>query len=77
MAPNCLCVQQSVLIARESCALVVRFLGMQGLIVPSLSDGDQDQMVEELAKNMNWMRCPSCKYYIEKSYGCNIMKCSN
>ncbi|KAL6274320.1 hypothetical protein ACE6H2_025012 [Prunus campanulata] len=40
-----------------------------------LSDGDQDQMVEELAKEMNWMRCPSCKSYIEKSYGCNVMKC--
>ncbi|CAB4288072.1 unnamed protein product [Prunus armeniaca] len=37
-----------------------------------LSDGD---MVKELARKLKWPRCPSCKYYIQKSSGCNRMKC--
>ncbi|PQP97798.1 ATP-dependent RNA helicase DEAH12 chloroplastic [Prunus yedoensis var. nudiflora] len=36
---------------------------------------DDDDMVKELAKKMKWTRCPSCKYYIQKSFGCNHVRC--
>ncbi|CAB4288073.1 unnamed protein product [Prunus armeniaca] len=38
-------------------------------------DMGEDQQLEELAKNKNWRRCPSCKYYVERRDGCSYIKC--
>ncbi|XP_016651567.1 PREDICTED: probable E3 ubiquitin-protein ligase ARI9 [Prunus mume] len=40
-----------------------------------LRDMGEDQQLEELAKNKNWRRCPSCKYYVERRDGCSYIKC--
>ncbi|ONH97465.1 hypothetical protein PRUPE_7G191400 [Prunus persica] len=40
-----------------------------------LRDRGEDQQLEELAKNKNWRRCPSCKYYVERRDGCSYIKC--
>ncbi|CAA0836917.1 RING/U-box superfamily protein [Striga hermonthica] len=37
--------------------------------------GSEDIMLVNLAKNMRWMRCPKCRFYVEKSEGCLFMKC--
>ncbi|KAK9280962.1 hypothetical protein L1049_004954 [Liquidambar formosana] len=37
--------------------------------------GRDDLMVRELAKEKNWMRCPRCKYYVEKTEGCLHITC--
>ncbi|XP_061361269.1 E3 ubiquitin-protein ligase RSL1-like [Gastrolobium bilobum] len=34
-----------------------------------------DDLLRDLAKRRNWRRCPNCKHYVEKDYGCNEMKC--
>ncbi|XP_017254600.1 E3 ubiquitin-protein ligase RSL1 [Daucus carota subsp. sativus] len=34
-----------------------------------------DLMVEKIAKKNNWRKCPSCKFYVEKSQGCSHMTC--
>lgn len=34
-----------------------------------------DLMVEEIAKKKNWRKCPSCKFYVEKSEGCSHITC--
>ncbi|KAL6197553.1 hypothetical protein ACLB2K_033161 [Fragaria x ananassa] len=35
----------------------------------------EDVMLRNLAQSQNWRRCPSCKFYVEKSFGCSYMKC--
>ncbi|KAG9457601.1 hypothetical protein H6P81_002109 [Aristolochia fimbriata] len=35
----------------------------------------EDLMVMELAKRQNWKRCPSCKFFVEKTEGCLHMTC--
>ncbi|CAK9134218.1 unnamed protein product [Ilex paraguariensis] len=37
--------------------------------------GREDLMVRELARDRNWMRCPCCKFYVEKNEGCLHMTC--
>ncbi|GMQ09379.1 hypothetical protein CsSME_00052775 [Camellia sinensis var. sinensis] len=37
--------------------------------------GREDLMVRELAKSSSWMRCPHCKFYVEKTEGCLHMTC--
>ncbi|KAL3625260.1 hypothetical protein CASFOL_030714 [Castilleja foliolosa] len=37
---------------------------------------NEDIMLMNLAKSRNWMRCSKCKFYVEKSEGCLLMKCS-
>uniref|UniRef100_A0A1J3D772 RBR-type E3 ubiquitin transferase n=1 Tax=Noccaea caerulescens TaxID=107243 RepID=A0A1J3D772_NOCCA len=34
-----------------------------------------DILLKKMAESKNWRRCPSCKFYIEKSQGCLYMKC--
>ncbi|CAH2047711.1 unnamed protein product [Thlaspi arvense] len=34
-----------------------------------------DILLKKMAENHKWRRCPSCKFYIEKSQGCLYMKC--
>lgn len=36
---------------------------------------NEDIMLMQLAKLNKWMRCPKCRYYVEKSEGCMFMKC--
>ncbi|KAK6152085.1 hypothetical protein DH2020_014720 [Rehmannia glutinosa] len=36
---------------------------------------NEDIMLMNLAKSKNWMRCPKCRFYVEKSEGCLFMKC--
>ncbi|GFQ02133.1 probable E3 ubiquitin-protein ligase rnf217 [Phtheirospermum japonicum] len=36
---------------------------------------NEDIMLMNLAKSKNWMRCSKCKFYVEKSEGCLLMKC--
>ncbi|XP_050216149.1 E3 ubiquitin-protein ligase RSL1-like [Mercurialis annua] len=35
----------------------------------------EDIMLLQLAENKQWRRCPACKIYVEKTQGCNYMKC--
>nr|XP_025675750.1 E3 ubiquitin-protein ligase RNF144B-like [Arachis hypogaea] len=35
----------------------------------------EDVMLMELAKKMQWQRCPNCKFYVEKTGGCSHMMC--
>ncbi|KAM1587527.1 hypothetical protein ACFX14_026605 [Malus domestica] len=35
----------------------------------------EEWMVEELGKKSNWKRCASCNYNVEKSDGCDNMRC--
>lgn len=37
--------------------------------------GKEDLLVRELAKSNSWMRCPHCRYYVEKTDGCLHMNC--
>lgn len=32
-------------------------------------------MLMNLAKSKKWMRCPKCKFYVERSEGCLFMRC--
>ncbi|KAK1366997.1 putative E3 ubiquitin-protein ligase RNF217 [Heracleum sosnowskyi] len=32
-------------------------------------------MVKKIAKKQNWRKCPSCKFYIEKTEGCDHITC--
>jgi len=34
-----------------------------------------DILLKNMAESKKWRRCPSCKFYIEKSEGCLYMKC--
>lgn len=35
----------------------------------------EDILLYSLAKKEKWMRCPKCKFFVEKSEGCLYMKC--
>ncbi|XP_010535232.2 PREDICTED: probable E3 ubiquitin-protein ligase RNF217 [Tarenaya hassleriana] len=35
----------------------------------------EEQMVMEMAKAKSWRRCPNCKFYVEKVYGCLHISC--
>ncbi|WCJ42877.1 RING/U-box superfamily protein [Euphorbia peplus] len=35
----------------------------------------EDIMLMKLAKNKKWTRCPNCRIFVEKTWGCNYMKC--
>ncbi|XP_059633281.1 E3 ubiquitin-protein ligase RSL1-like [Cornus florida] len=35
----------------------------------------EDIMLLQLAKNQKWIRCPKCRFYVEKSAGCLFMRC--
>ncbi|CAK9140530.1 unnamed protein product [Ilex paraguariensis] len=35
----------------------------------------EDIMLMNLAKAKKWMRCPKCKFYVDKSQGCLFMRC--
>ncbi|CAH8361460.1 unnamed protein product [Eruca vesicaria subsp. sativa] len=37
--------------------------------------GRDDILLKKMAESHKWRRCPSCKFYIEKSQGCLYMKC--
>nr|GFB34620.1 probable E3 ubiquitin-protein ligase RNF217 [Tanacetum cinerariifolium] len=34
-----------------------------------------DIMLMDLAKNKKWRRCPSCKFYVERTDGCLHISC--
>lgn len=36
---------------------------------------NEDIMLMNLAKTNKWMRCPVCKFYVERSQGCLFMRC--
>ncbi|KAJ0249309.1 RING/U-box superfamily protein [Hirschfeldia incana] len=36
---------------------------------------EEDAMLIQMAKNKQWRRCPSCKFYVEKIDGCVHMRC--
>ncbi|KAJ4870719.1 RING/U-box superfamily protein [Raphanus sativus] len=36
---------------------------------------EEDAMLIQMAKNKQWRRCPSCKFYVEKIDGCIHMRC--
>lgn len=36
---------------------------------------NEDIMLMQLAKFNKWMRCPKCRFYVEKSQGCMFMRC--
>ncbi|XP_062091222.1 E3 ubiquitin-protein ligase RSL1-like [Humulus lupulus] len=35
----------------------------------------EDIMLKNLAQNKQWKRCPTCKYYVERSSGCLFIQC--
>ncbi|CAL0327856.1 unnamed protein product [Lupinus luteus] len=35
----------------------------------------EDIMLMKLANSNKWMRCPKCKFYVERSQGCMYIKC--
>ncbi|KHN34215.1 Putative E3 ubiquitin-protein ligase RNF217 [Glycine soja] len=35
----------------------------------------EDIMLMSLAKQMQWKRCPHCRFYVAKSEGCMYMRC--
>ncbi|KAI3955843.1 hypothetical protein MKW98_006203 [Papaver atlanticum] len=37
--------------------------------------GREDIMLMEAAKKNGWQRCPKCKFYVEKTYGCSSIIC--
>uniref|UniRef100_A0A453B599 RBR-type E3 ubiquitin transferase n=1 Tax=Aegilops tauschii subsp. strangulata TaxID=200361 RepID=A0A453B599_AEGTS len=37
--------------------------------------GREDLLLRRLAGRQRWQRCPKCKMYVEKSEGCNYIKC--
>ncbi|KAF7014928.1 hypothetical protein CFC21_028853 [Triticum aestivum] len=37
--------------------------------------GREDFLLRRLAGRQRWQRCPQCKMYVEKSEGCNYIKC--
>lgn len=39
------------------------------------SERDDDPLLMNLARSMNWKRCPKCMIYVERSQGCYFMKC--
>nr|XP_043619923.1 probable E3 ubiquitin-protein ligase ARI9 [Erigeron canadensis] len=52
--------------------------GMDCSEFKSLENGErdpQDVMLMNLAKNKKWMRCPSCKFYVERISGCLHISC--
>ncbi|KAJ7003326.1 hypothetical protein NC653_008535 [Populus alba x Populus x berolinensis] len=40
-------------------------------MMKSLKDGQSDEYLAELAKEMQWKRCPSCSFYVQRISGCN------
>jgi E3 ubiquitin-protein ligase RNF144 len=37
--------------------------------------GRDDLLLRRLAGRQRWQRCPKCHMYVEKSEGCNYIKC--
>ncbi|XP_048554463.1 E3 ubiquitin-protein ligase RNF144A-like [Triticum urartu] len=37
--------------------------------------GREDLLLRRLAGRQRWQRCPKCRMYVEKSEGCNYIKC--
>ncbi|KAJ9559939.1 hypothetical protein OSB04_005099 [Centaurea solstitialis] len=57
---------------------VVWHSGMDCRMFQSLKEGERDPediMLMDLAKNNKWRRCPSCKFYVEKTQGCLHIAC--
>ncbi|GKB91284.1 zinc finger, C6HC-type containing protein [Tanacetum coccineum] len=52
--------------------------GMDCSEFQSLKEGERDPndiMLMDLAKNKKWRRCPSCKFYVERTDGCLHITC--
>ncbi|KAH0927263.1 hypothetical protein HID58_019519 [Brassica napus] len=39
------------------------------------SSDEEDALLVQMAKNKQWRRCPSCKFYVEKADGCMHITC--
>lgn len=39
------------------------------------SSDDEDALLIQMAKNKQWRRCPSCKFYVDKVEGCQHINC--
>ncbi|XP_010489826.1 PREDICTED: probable E3 ubiquitin-protein ligase RNF217 [Camelina sativa] len=39
------------------------------------SSDEEDALLVQMAKNKQWRRCPKCKYYVDKVYGCLHINC--
>lgn len=37
--------------------------------------GAEDIMLMSLAQKQKWRRCPKCKFYVQKSSGCQFIRC--
>ncbi|XP_016651566.1 PREDICTED: probable E3 ubiquitin-protein ligase RNF217 [Prunus mume] len=36
---------------------------------------ERENMLRNLAKKEQWRRCPNCRFYVERSWGCNLIQC--
>ncbi|XP_025801584.1 probable E3 ubiquitin-protein ligase RNF217 [Panicum hallii] len=39
------------------------------------TEGPSAQLVKKLAEERRWKQCPKCRMLVEKTYGCNVMRC--
>ncbi len=56
--------------SRQTCA---ECKGLFHTNPPCPEDTANDDMLEELARESGWPRCPGCQHYVEITHGCNHM----
>ncbi|XP_039797711.1 probable E3 ubiquitin-protein ligase RNF144A [Panicum virgatum] len=39
------------------------------------TEGPSAVLVKKLAEERRWKQCPKCRMLVEKTYGCNVMRC--
>ncbi|XP_021761794.1 probable E3 ubiquitin-protein ligase RNF144A-A [Chenopodium quinoa] len=64
---------------REFCTkCIVAWHGMDCEAFEKLEDNEkanEDVLFRNLAKDKRWVRCPSCKFYVERIDGCSELIC--